>query len=600
MKDYIISLPLNLVPFLNNNDGTRLQMSSNQMRQAISLIKNEKPIVRSGLEDILSLFSDLNIVSPNDGIILYIDKNFIALKLHEKIFDNDIKIIPLNIFYEYEFYVQAGQEIKKGNILASARNQNIVHGTNLLTAITPYYGFNYEDAIVISKSCFEKLTHEEIVTEIFTFGSTQIPLSLSETEYKPFLEEGEEFKSGDLLFLLKNADISNMNEIIMPPLEKRAAYSGKILKTEVYVNSYYSSIRELSYFLEKYNEKNTERLNNIFEKICKAYNSVSNKKIQKINDLPLNIRNQIEHLSSNIRNNCGKWKYKNVTIEALVKYTIKKKSFFKIGDKLANRHGNKGTVSLIVPDEEILKINGKPIDIIINIMGITSRMNIGQIYELWASNVVEKVKNTALEKSKIDQKDAINFIADYYNTIDKTEKKEIYNSFNKNADFNEIIDNLCFISPPFDSPNIFDLYEIMKKYNVESVYKVLDPASGDTLKIPVGYMFWQKLHHFSEEKIAARSFGSYNKKTLQPLSGKKNKGGQRFGEMEVWSILGHDALKVMQEILGLKSDDLKGKYKALNQLLKTGSSNLIKGSNRTSEIFRNFLNALGLDFKEEP
>ena len=295
----------------------------------------------------------------------------------------------------------------------------------------------------------------------------------------------------------------------------------------------------------------------------------------------------------------AKWKHKNVEVNVLVKYTIIKKSNFNIGDKLANRHGNKGTTPLIVPDKDIFQINGKPVDIIINIMGIPGRMNLGQLYEMWMSNVVNHVKGQASAKLKNNEPDkVVEIVKDFYDAIDKTESRYIYNGINFDAEPKYLVSGMSFIAPPFDSPTVYQLKEILDKYKIKTIYDVFDPSCNKKIPMPVGYMFWEKLHHLADEKIAARSFGGYNKKTMQPLSGKKMKGGQKFGEMEVWALLAHDADVLLKETLGAKSDDVDAKNEILRSLIDTGRANLVEGTSKVSSVFKTYLQELGLDLKE--
>ena len=581
-----------------------MQMASNQMRQALDIFHSEHPLVETGLERFYTNHSDLTVVSPYNGVILGIDQNFIAIKLDEKEYGIcDMKIIPLNK-HQYKIFCIPGQRVNAGDILGKVPRHNnnsyktILNGTNLLTVISGFYGYNYEDAIVLSESCVKKLEHQETITESITFNAKQIPLSLVDDDYVPFLAPGTKVKVGDLLCRIKNSDLSNINELISQPIEKRSSCNGVIERVDVYINNYHDSTRELSLFMNRINNNNVEKLNKVLTKICSVYNAYTDSPIKKIDDLPKHIVNEIQYLTGLTK--CQKWKYKNVEVDVLVKYTITKKSEFNIGDKMANRHGNKGTCPLIVPDENMLQIGGKAVDIIINIMGIPGRMNLGQVYELWGSNIVNKVRGMAKEfLAKNDEAGARGLIKDFYKTIDKTESGHIYKSINFDKDVKHLISEMSFIAPPFESPSIYQLNDILKKYQVETLYDVYDPSFKSTIKLPAGYMFWEKLHHLSEEKIAARSFGGYNKKTMQPLSGKKMKGGQKFGEMEVWSLLAHDANDLLQETLGLKSDDVEAKNKSLKHLIDMGRANLTKGTTKSSVVFKTYLECLGLDLVEE-
>jgi DNA-directed RNA polymerase subunit beta len=604
-KDCITSIPVTLVPFLQNNDGTRMQMASNQMKQALDIFHSEHPLVETGLERFYLNNSDLCVLCNYNGIVLHIHENYILLKLNELEYGfNEFKIIPTDK-YDYTYFVKSGQPVKKGDILGKVKRFNseksyktILNGTNLLTGINCLYGFNYEDSISISESCFEKLSHQERIVETIGFNEKQVPLSLKDGSYEPFLEPGTEVSIGDVLCMIKNSDLTNIGELISPPHIKRSSSNGVIEKVDIYINNYHDSTRELSLYLNQKYNNNIEGLSTILKRICSVYNAYTDENKINEKDLPDYIVNEIQYLTG--LTDRSKWKFKNVEINVLVKYTICKKSEYNIGDKLANRHGNKGTTPLIIPDEDMLKINGRPLDVVINTMGIPGRMNLGQLYECYASNIVNKVKNISKKLVKMGkEKEAREVIKDFYNTIDKTDGKYIFKSIDYDKDINHLISGISFVSPPFDSIDVYNLKEALTKYKVDTIYKVYAPWSKTNIKMPVGYMFWEKLHHLSEEKIAARSVGGYNKKTMQPLSGKKLKGGQKFGEMEVWALLAHNAPILLQETLGLKSDDIEAKNKVLQTLLDTGRAKFTKIKSKASETFLVYLQSLGLDFQED-
>jgi len=422
-------------------------------------------------------------------------------------------------------------------------------------------------------------------------------LSLSDDHYMPFLEPGSEIKTGDLLCLIKNSDLTNINELITPPIEKRSTCNGVVERVDVYINNYHDSTRELSFYLnQKYNH-NMMQLDASIKRIIKSYNAFNTGTPIKEENIPLHIINEIQYLTGLTQR--SKWKYKNVEINVLVKYTINKKSEFNIGDKLANRHGNKGTNPLILSDKDMPQIQGKALDIIINIMGLPGRMNLGQLYECYVSNVVNKVRSVSrVLVSAGKEHEAREFIKDFYRTIDKTDDQYIFKGVNYNKDINHLIQGLSFIAPPFDSPDVYDLQKILNKYKVQTLYDVYEPSSKTTIKMPVGYMFWEKLHHLSEEKITGRSVGGYNKKTMQPLSGKKMKGGQKFGEMEVWALLAHDTDILLKETLGVKSDDIESKNKILQNIIDTGRANFTQCGNKSTETFLAYLQSVGLNFEE--
>ena len=607
LKECIVSAPVSLCPFCQCSDGTRLGMASNQMRQALDIHHSERPLVLSGLEEYYENHSDLKLIAKDDCVILAIQPDFLVVKLDHKEFGiTDIKVISTGR-HDYTIFCVEGQKVKKGDILGRVKRwdcneyKTMLNGTNLLTAINSFYGFNYEDAIVISESCAKKLAHHERITEVISFNSRQILLSLKDGEYKPLLEPGEHVKEGETLALIKNSDLSNINELISPPVEKLSPCDGEIERVDVYINHYHDSTRELALYLNERNDKNMIKLNKLLSSICAVYNANSDEldRIDSIDKLPRHVVNEISHLSG--YNKMQKYKYKNVEVDVLVKYTIKKKAELNIGDKVANRHGNKGTIPLIVPDDKMFQIDGRPIDIVVNIMGLVGRMNLqAHVSEFACSNIVTKVKKICQRLIKNgDKTSALEVIKDFYKSSDTTEQQYIFRSIDFNKPVERLVKELAFIAPPFDSIDLYKLHDLLKKYKVKDIYDVYDPSCGKTIQMPVGYMFWEKLHHLSAEKIAARSLGGYNKKSMQPLSGKKVKGGQKFGEMEVWALLAHDASDLLKETLGLRSDDIESKQKVLRNLLTMGRANLMEGSNRSSEVFKTYLNAIGLSIEDE-
>lgn len=612
LKECIVSVPVSLSPFCQCSDGTRLGMASNQMRQALDIHNAEAPLVRTGLEEYYEAHSDLNLVAKSDYIILEVTPDFLVVKLDYKEFGiTDIKVIHIGR-HNYEVYCIPGQKVKKGDILGRVKNtgngkyKSILNGTNLLTAINAYYGFNYEDAIVISESCAKKLAHHERVTEIVSFNARQVLLSLKDDCYEPLLKPGDTVSEGQTIALIKNSDLNNINELISLPIEKVSPCDGVIEKVDVYINHYHDSTRELALYVNEILNQNTISLNTILANICSVYNANSKDedKIESIDKLPRHVVNEISHLSGFHKQQ--KWKYKNVELDCFIRYTIKKTAEFNIGDKIACRHGNKGTIPLIIPDDEMYQVtvteNGKtfkrPVDIIINNMGLVGRMNLqAHISEFACSNIVMKLKEICKCLLKIGKKtEVLELIKDFYNRMDTTDTKYILKSIDFERPIEELVDDLHFVAPPFDSIDIYKLHDMMKRYKVKDIFQVIDPHfDNKPIPMSVGYMFWEKLHHLSAEKIAARSLGGYNKKSMQPLSGKKVRGGQKFGEMEVWALLAHDANDLIKETLGLRSDDITSKQQVLKNLLTMGKAHLSEGKNRSSEVFLTYLKAIGLN-----
>lgn len=591
--DMIMSVPVSCVPFMEYSDGTRLNMSANQMRQSLDVFSNEMPLVRSGMENYYRDMSSLTIRSSYNGTILFVDNRLIVIKMDSPIVDNYFDVIELN--GDYMLTCTVGEHTKPGDVLArklagNGSLKSIVNGVNLLTAITPYYGFNYEDGIVISESCAEKLSHEELKTVRICLKKDELLLSLKNDKYTPLLSKGDRIVKGDVIASVKNASLKNMNNLISQPKRYLSDADGIVDDIRIYINEYPDVSSEFSRSMLAVLRENEKKLAGITSTIIEEYNKVSEDHIES---LPSYILRVIESYSTYT----SKRPFYNNEREygVIIEYVIKEKHHFNIGDKLSNRYGNKGVVTLIVPDDKILKVNGVPVDIIINIMGLVGRMNMqSHLLELWASAITMKVR--AICKYLVINKrinDALEVIKDFYDCMDNSETKFIAKGIDYSLDIKTLINDLAFYAPPFIGTDIYKMKELLKKYNVPDVVPVYDPSYGGKRNMAAGYIYWEKLKHLSEKKIDARSFGKYDVKTKQPSS---HSGAQRLGEMEVWALLEHDAADVLFEALSIKSDDIASKRKAIFDMINGNPINLPESMNsRVSDLFKTYIRSMGLD-----
>ncbi|MCX6274093.1 MAG: DNA-directed RNA polymerase subunit beta [Bacteroidetes bacterium] len=618
----IASIAASMIPFLEHDDANRALMGSNMQRQAVPLLRAEAPIVGTGLEGRIAQDSRVLINAEGEGVVEYVDSNEITIrysrKENEKLvsFEDDVKTYKLTKFHKtnqstcinLKPIVRKGQKVKKGQVLSegyATQDGELALGRNLKVAFMPWKGYNFEDAIVIS----ERVLREDIFTSIHIDEyslevrdtkrgmeelTADIP-NVSEDATKDLdangiIRIGAEVSEGDILI----GKITPKGETDPSPEEKllRAIFGDKAgdvkdasLKVPPSVRGVVIEKRLFSRILMKdKSAKSDEKV--LVEKLDKEYNAVVNDLKEKLIDklfllvsgktsqgvvdifkevvVPKGAKFTQKMLADmNYETvNPNKWttdKEKNDQIKQLLhNYTIKfndvtgiykrrkfsltvgdelpagimqlakvyiaKKRKLKVGDKMAGRHGNKGIVAKIVRDEDMPYLeDGTPVDIVLNPLGVPSRMNLGQIYETilgWAG-------------LKLGVK---------------------------------------FATPIFDGATYEQIDEWVTKASLPkfgSTY-LRDGGTGDQFDQPatVGVIYMLKLGHMVDDKMHARSIGPYSLITQQPLGGKAQFGGQRFGEMEVWALEAFGAANILQEILTVKSDDVIGRAKAYETMVK--------------------------------
>ena len=567
-----ISIPVSMVPFSDHDDQTRLQMASSQMRQSIMLKQFDQPMIKSGCEGLYTDHTQFVKRAKKNGEVVHIDQKYLIV-VYE---DNEIDIFNIafrKIYVEHmdfmNIYVKPGDKFKAGEILAESnfcRNGEITFGKNLLTGVMIYYGNNYEDGIVIS----DRLVKEDVFTSVhykdlsFTIPPHKVLLSLNdlrsldEEKYKPLPDEFETIEAGSPYAIMKALSPDDLYSVFGENLEMKAEKRVLIPEIRIYANEWNTDIPEYANWIEKTIAKQED---------SETYlQSILKERLPKTD-----AEKFIRENSLDIASFTGKYKNKREKINGVyVEMTGVHFRRIQVGDKIANRHGNKGVISRIIPHEKMPQIeDGRHLDICINPLGIISRMNLGQLYELRMSMILEDLKE--ILKNMLDQganqRDIKKFLLDFIKIIDKTEgnwyskqfKEQLPKSIN-----NEFIENLTIMQPPFESCKIEDVQEAIKYTATKFKQEIYDPISKVKFlnKVAVGYIYFFRMVHIAAEKLAARGIGSYAKRTLQPLGGRKNKGGQRCGEMETACIIGHDAPCNLFEFLTTKSDciDLKNRY----------------------------------------
>ncbi len=502
----LFSAAASLIPFLEHDDANRALMGSNMQRQAVPLINPDPPLVGTGMEANVARDSGQLIIAQDDGVIQEIDGNHIKVKYKGG------KIVS---YFLYKFQrsnqgtcinqkplVMEGDKVKKGDVLAdgpSTKDGDLALGRNLLLAFMSWEGYNYEDAIIIS----EKLVKEDVLSSIH--------ISKQELEARQTKLGAEEI----------TRDIPNIGEEVLADLDERGIIRigaevkpgdilvGKITpKGETELTAEEKLLRAI--FGEKAREVRDSSL------------KVPHGEYGKVIDVQIFSRNRGDDLPPGVNE--------------LVRVFIAKKRKISIGDKLAGRHGNKGVISVILPEEDMPYLeDGTPIDIIFNPLGVPSRMNVGQVLEThlgWAA------------KKGWDEKG-----------VKRSEDGSIYCS-----------------TPIFEGANEEKISNLLKKAGLPTNGKtaLYDGRNGEKLSdsITVGYAYVLKLLHLVDDKIHARSTGPYSLVTQQPLGGKAQFGGQRFGEMEVWALEAYGAAYALQEMLTIKSDDVVGRVKTYESIVK--------------------------------
>ncbi|MGE5429718.1 MAG: DNA-directed RNA polymerase subunit beta [Syntrophomonadaceae bacterium] len=650
----IVSAAAALIPFLEHDDANRALMGSNMQRQAVPLLRPEAPLVGTGLEGKLALDSRAVIAAEDDGVIEYVDAQRIVVKYDL----NPNSIEALTSFedsrkVEYRLtkfsgtnqetctnqkpIVKEGQKVKKGEAIADGPaidKGELALGRNVLVAFMPWRGYNFEDAIVIS----ERVVSEDIFTSIHI---EEFELQVRETkrgeeeltrdipnvseeatrnlDENGIIREGAEVKEGDILIgkitpkgetdptpeekLLKAIFGDKAGDVKDASLKATPGLKGTIIKTRLF------SRKRKESESKKAEKKQLESLDNAWRKTRDEYYSKLVEKLTKIAlgmnttgikdlDGSVVLRNgalikestfsgmedvtkldyALDWFESKKTNNIIKKLYENYFsilndieeeykreklkiqsgdelppgIVQLAKVYVAKKRKLSVGDKMAGRHGNKGVVAKIVPQEDMPFLeDGTPVDIVLNPLGVPSRMNLGQLYETALGWVGKKL-------------------------------------------------GVKFATPIFDGAHVEDMEAYLEKAALDPGSKatLIDGRSGDQFhqRVTCGYIYMIKLGHMVDDKIHARSIGPYSLITQQPLGGKAQFGGQRFGEMEVWALEGYGASHILQEILTVKSDDVAGRAKTYEAIVK-GENLMEPNVPESFNVLIKELQGLGLDIK---
>jgi DNA-directed RNA polymerase subunit beta len=634
----IVGVSAGLIPFLEHDDANRALMGSNMQRQAVPLLVTEPPIVATGLETEVPKYSGMVLRAEKSGTVTYVDAERIRIDDQEYVLR---KFVGLNerTCLNQKPIVKVGQKVKKGQIIADSaatHNGELALGRNVLVAFMSWDGYNFEDAIIISErlvrdDTFTSIHIEEYEAEIretklgkeeFTRDIPNVsPRALANLDEHGVVRVGTYVKSGDILVgkvapkskseltpeeKLLHAIFGRAGEDVKnESLELPSGVEGIVIHTERFSRRSSMSEEERK-ALEKQEKEITKRYEGLmavqFRNLIADLQEILDKKeikdasgkvlgstkdddkvvaeqaVRMVTQQPDGFR--LSHLdirSPERRKACEERfqyhfeKLQNLYddrerklnslrrgdelpsgVQQMVKVYVATKRHLSVGDKMAGRHGNKGVIAKILPEEDMpFLADGTPVDILLNPLGVPSRMNVGQILETHLGWAAAKLGFKA-------------------------------------------------ITPAFDGATEEEIRQCLKEAGLPEHGKtrLYDGRTGEPFEqeVTVGYIYMLKLHHLVDDKVHARATGPYSLITQQPLGGKARSGGQRFGEMEVWALEAYGAAYILQELLTVKSDDVEGRTKIYESMVK-GDNTLEAGTPASFDVLCNEIKGLGLNIQ---
>ena len=558
----MVSVATALIPFLENDDANRALMGSNMQRQAVPLMVTDSPIVGTGMEYKTAKDSGICAIAKNSGVVERVSANEIVIRNDESMRDT-YKLIKYqrsnqSTCLNQKPIVNVGDRVEAGQIIADGASTcqgELALGKNPLIGFMTWEGYNYEDAVLLS----EKLVQDDVYTSVHI---NEFEADARDTKLGP-----EEI----------TRDIPNVGEDALRDLDERGIVR---IGAEVHPNDI---------LVGKVTPKGETELT-AEERLLRA---IFGEKAREVRDTSL----RVPHGETGIIVDVKIFTRENGDdvgpgVNQLVRVYIAQKRKISVGDKMAGRHGNKGVVSRVLPVEDMPFLpNGRPLDIVLNPLGIPSRMNIGQVLETHLSLAAKvlgwKISTPVFDgANEIDIMDTLEMANDYVNT-EWEEFSEKWKPLLEGDIYDELYANR-------------DHREEWKGVAISRDGKVSlrDGRTGEFFdnRVTIGYMHYLKLHHLVDDKIHARSTGPYSLVTQQPLGGKAQFGGQRFGEMEVWALEAYGAAYTLQEILTVKSDDIVGRVKTYEAIVK-GENIPEPGVPESFTVLLNVLQALALDIR---
>ena len=559
----VFSVATSMIPFLENDDANRALMGSNMQRQAVPLLTTEAPVVGTGMEAKAAVDSGVCVVAKRAGVIERSTSKEITIKYDDDGTKEVYKLIKFarsnqSNCYNQKPIVFKGEHVEAGQVIAdgaSTSNGEIALGKNPLIGFMTWEGYNYEDAVLLS----ERLVQEDVYTSIH--------IEEYETEARDTKLGPEEI----------TRDVPNVGDDALKNLDDRG-----IIRIG-------AEVRAGDILVGKVTPKGETELT-AEERLLRA---IFGEKAREVRDTSL----KVPHGEYGIVVDAKVFTRENGDelspgVNQSVRIYIAQKRKISVGDKMAGRHGNKGVVSRVLPVEDMPFLpNGRPLDIVLNPLGVPSRMNIGQVLEIHLSlaakalgfNIATPVFDGANE---IDIMDTLDMANDYVNTSWEEFEAKYKDSVNP-----EIME---YLHENLDHRELWKGVPISRDGKV----RLRDGRTGEYFDSPVtiGHMHYLKLHHLVDDKIHARSTGPYSLVTQQPLGGKAQFGGQRFGEMEVWALEAYGASYTLQEILTFKSDDVVGRVKTYEAIIK-GDNIPEPGIPESFKVLLKELQSLALDVK---
>ena len=567
----VFSVATALIPFLQNDDANRALMGSNMQCQAVPLLTTEAPVVGTGMETKTAVDSGVCVLAKEAGIVESSESNRIVVReedgnRREYILTKFARSNQSNC-YNQRPIVFKGQKVAKGEVIAdgpSTSNGELALGKNPLIGFMTWEGYNYEDAVLLSERLVEydvytsvhieeyevesrdtKLGPEEITRDVPGVGDD----ALKDLDERGIIRVGAEVRAGDILV-------------------------GKVTpKGETELTAEERLLRAI------FGEKAREVRDTSLKVPHGAYGIVVDAKVFT--------REDGDELSPGVNES--------------VRIYIAQKRKISVGDKMAGRHGNKGVVSRVLPVEDMPYLpNGRPLDIVLNPLGVPSRMNIGQVLEIHLSLAAKalgfNIETPVFDGAKeIDIQDTLELANDYVNMpFDAEEAEDGEENFYDKYKDTLREDVMDYLSENRAHRSLWKGVPISRDGKVQ----LRDGRTGEYFdgKVTIGHMHYLKLHHLVDDKIHARSTGPYSLVTQQPLGGKAQFGGQRFGEMEVWALEAYGAAYTLQEILTVKSDDVVGRVKTYEAIIK-GENIPEPGVPESFKVLLKELQSLGLDVK---
>ena len=519
----VVSVATAMIPFLENDDANRALMGANMQRQAVPLLRSEAPVVGTGMEYKAGTDSGVCILAEEDGVVMSVDARNIRVQYDSgRVQDFEvIKFLRSNqgTCFNQRPIVERGQRVKAGDVLAdgpATENGEIALGKNALIGFMTWEGYNYEDAVLLN----EKIVRDDVYTSIH--------IEEYDTEARDTKLGPEEI----------TRDIPNVGDDVLKYLDENG------------IIQIGSEVKAGDILVGKVTPKGETELT-AEERLLRA---IFGEKAREVRDTSLRVPHGEQGTVVDVKvfTRSDSRNELQPGVKEVVRVYLALKRKISVGDKMAGRHGNKGVVSRILPVEDMPFLpDGTPLDIVLNPLGVPSRMNIGQVLEVHLGYAAKAL-------------------------------------------------GWKIMTPVFDGAHEGDIFEALKDagYSEDGKTTLIDGRTGEPFDNPVtvGYMYYLKLHHLVDEKIHARSTGPYSLVTQQPLGGKAQFGGQRFGEMEVWALEAYGAAYTLQEILTVKSDDVVGRVKTYEAIVK-GQNIPAPGIPESFRVLIKELQSLSLDVR---